>query len=67
MVAMTAMLFVSQLEDRILSQLGKGILFILVFITVTMQLEPRFGNDLVAHEFVHFLGLLAGLEAIKGG
>jgi hypothetical protein len=32
-----------------------------------MQLEPRFGNDLVAHEFVHFLGLLAGLEAIKGG
>ena len=67
MVAMTAMLFVSQLEDRILSQMGVWNLFILVFITVTMRLEPRFGNDLVAHEFVHFLGLLAGLEAIKGG
>ena len=67
MVAMPAMLFVSQLEDRILSQHGEGNSFILLFIIFTIQWEPRCGNDLVAHEFVHFLGLLAGLEAIKGG
>ena len=63
MVAMPAMLFVSQLEDRTLSQHGEGNSFILLFIIFTMQWEPRFGNDLVAHEFVHFLGLVEGLGA----